>query len=119
MIAHTEEQQQPLASWYVIVAAIIVSAFTAAISLYLLFSVAAAFGVNDLFPDARNRILPFLIFVAVFSSPAILVSYSIIPLFGNLVNVSFSRMVRWVIFPVFIAVPIFIYALVGVSYVHP
>lgn len=119
VIAHSTEQQQPSASWYVVIFAVLASAFTAAISLFVLFSVAAAFNVFDVFPDARNGVFAFLAFVAVLSAPAILASYSMFPLFSNLINVSFTRLVRWVIFPILIVIPIFIYALVGVSYVHP
>jgi len=116
VIAHSTEQQQTTAKWWVVIIAVFSSAITALASTLALFFIAAAFNI---FPDARDGMFIFIAFVAALSGLSIAAGYSIFPVFSDLVNVHFTRVVRWAIFPVFVAIPIFIYTFIGVAYVHP
>ena len=113
--AYSPTQKYPKASWDVVLITFIVAAFAAFTSVLLFFN---AVPLNTV-PDARNGLGIFYLFVALLTGLSVLVAFAVFSTCQKILKVKFSRFVMWGAFPVLIGIPIFVYALIGVAYVHP
>ena len=69
-------------------------------------------------PDVRDRGIRFSGFMILLTGLSMVVGYGFFLVGGNAMGLTFSRLIRWAVYPVAVGIPLLFYALVWAAFIH-